>query len=79
MQKLRMRQAVIQALDDAMTEDESVVLLGEDIAVAGGAFKATEGLLEKFGPVRVRDTPISEMGFLGAAVGAAGGICCRAG
>jgi pyruvate/2-oxoglutarate/acetoin dehydrogenase E1 component len=46
-------------------------VLGEDIAAAGGAFKATEGLLEKFGPVRVRDTPISEMGFLGAAVGAA--------
>ena len=73
MPKLRMRQAVVQALDDAMTEDESVILLGEDIAAAGGAFKATEGLLEKFGPVRVRDTPISEMGFLGAAVGAA--IC----
>ncbi len=73
MPKLRMRQAVVQALDDAMTEDESVILLGEDIAAAGGAFKATEGLLEKFGPGRVRDTPISEMGFLGAAVGAA--IC----
>jgi pyruvate dehydrogenase E1 component beta subunit len=73
MPKLRMRQAVIQALNDAMVEDESVILLGEDIAAAGGAFKATEGLLEKFGPMRVRDTPISEMGFLGAAVGAA--IC----
>jgi pyruvate/2-oxoglutarate/acetoin dehydrogenase E1 component len=71
MPKLRMRQAVVQALDDAMVEDESVIVLGEDIAAAGGAFKATEGLLEKFGPVRVRDTPISEMGFLGAAVGAA--------
>jgi pyruvate dehydrogenase E1 component beta subunit len=71
MPKLRMRQAVLQALDDEMTEDASVIVLGEDIAVAGGAFKATEGLLEKFGPMRVRDTPISEMGFLGAAVGAA--------
>src|ERR1700678_1578704 len=71
MPKLRMRQAVLQALDDEMSEDESVIVLGEDIAVAGGAFKATEGLLEKFGPNRVRDTPISEMGFLGAAVGAA--------
>src|ERR1700691_4267272 len=71
MPKLRMRQAVVQALDDAMTEDPSVILLGEDIAVAGGSFKATEGLLDKFGPMRVRDTPISEMGFLGAAVGAA--------
>lgn len=71
MSKLRMRQAVAQALADAMEEDESVIVLGEDIAAAGGAFKATEGLLERFGPSRVRDTPISEMGFLGAAVGAA--------
>jgi pyruvate/2-oxoglutarate/acetoin dehydrogenase E1 component len=71
MAKLRMRQAVAQALEDAMTEDPTVVLMGEDIAAAGGAFKATEGLLEKFGPTRVRDTPISEMAFLGAAVGAA--------
>jgi pyruvate/2-oxoglutarate/acetoin dehydrogenase E1 component len=71
MPKLRMRQAVAQALEDAMVEDPSVILIGEDIAAAGGAFKVTEGLLEKFGPGRVRDTPISEMGFLGAAVGAA--------
>ena len=71
MPKLRMRQAVLQALDEEMTEDASVIVLGEDIAVAGGAFKATEGLLDKFGPLRVRDTPISEMGFLGAAEGAA--------
>lgn len=71
MPKMRMRQAVLQALNDAMEEDNSVIVLGEDIAVAGGAFKATEGLLDKFGPIRVRDTPISEMGFLGAGVGAA--------
>lgn len=69
--KLRMRQAVLRALDDAMEEDDSVILLGEDIAAAGGAFKATEGLLSKYGPTRVRDTPISEMGFLGCGVGAA--------
>lgn len=68
---LRMRQGVLQALDDAMTEDPSVIMLGEDIAAAGGPFKVTEGLLEKHGPHRVIDTPISEMGFLGAAVGAA--------
>lgn len=71
MAKMRMRQAVRQALSDALEEDDSVVLFGEDIAAAGGAFKATEGLLEQFGSDRVRDTPISEMGFLGAAVGAA--------
>src|SRR5258708_26529395 len=70
---MRMRQAVRKALDDALAEDETVVLLGEDIADAGGPFKVTEGLVEKHGPDRVIDTPISEMGFLGAAVGAA--IC----
>jgi pyruvate/2-oxoglutarate/acetoin dehydrogenase E1 component len=68
---IRMRQAVIQALDDALADDENVVLMGEDIADAGGPFKCTEGLVEKYGPNRVIDTPISEMGFMGAAVGAA--------
>ncbi len=71
MTKVRMRQAVVQALADELESDPTVILLGEDIAAAGGAFKATEGLLDRFGPVRVRDTPISEMAFLGAAVGAA--------
>jgi len=70
---MRMRQAVLKALDDALAEDKSVIVMGEDIAAAGGPFKVTEGLLEKHGPDRVIDTPISEMGFMGAAVGAA--IC----
>lgn len=69
--RMRLRQAVAAALADEMRADPTVLLLGEDIASAGGSFKATEGLLEEFGPLRVRDTPISEMGFLGAAVGAA--------
>jgi pyruvate dehydrogenase E1 component beta subunit len=69
--KLRMRQAIVAAIADEMAADPSVVLLGEDVGAAGGVFKTSEGLLERFGPVRVRDTPISEMGFLGAAVGAA--------
>src|SRR5450631_127426 len=68
---MRMRQAVLQALDDALADDENVILLGEDIADAGGAFKCTEGLLAKYGSDRIVDTPISEMGFMGAAVGAA--------
>ena len=68
-----MRQAVLKALDDAMAEDDSVILIGEDIADAGGSFKCTEGLVEKYGSDRVLDTPISETGLLGAAVGAA--IC----
>jgi acetoin:2,6-dichlorophenolindophenol oxidoreductase subunit beta len=69
--KMRMRQAVAAALADELRADPTVVVFGEDIAEAGGVFKATDGLLAEFGPVRVRDTPISEMGFLGAAVGAA--------
>jgi pyruvate/2-oxoglutarate/acetoin dehydrogenase E1 component len=54
-----------------MRRDDTVVFLGEDVAAAGGVFKATVGLLEEFGPRRVRDTPISEQAILGAAMGAA--------
>lgn len=71
MAKLRVRQAVMTAIADEMREDPTVIVLGEDVGAAGGVFKATEGLFEEFGPLRVRDTPISEMGFTGAAVGAA--------
>lgn len=67
---LRMNQAVALGIRDEMRADPSVVVWGEDVAEAGGVFKATVGLHEEFGD-RVRDTPISEMGFLGAAVGAA--------
>ena len=69
MVRMRMNQAVAAALADEMREDPDVVVFGEDIAVAGGPFKTSDGLLEEFGPSRVRDTPISEMGFLGMAVG----------
>lgn len=71
MAKLRMNQAIAKALRDEMTGDPTIVVFGEDVAHAGGPFKTSEGLLEEFGAGRVRDTPISEMGFLGAAVGAA--------
>jgi pyruvate dehydrogenase E1 component beta subunit len=54
-----------------MRRDPNVLFLGEDVAAAGGVFKATVGLLEEFGPLRVRDTPISEQAILGAAMGAA--------
>jgi 2-oxoisovalerate dehydrogenase E1 component beta subunit len=64
-------QAVRLALEQALAEDESVILLGEDIGLGGGAFRATEGLLARFGPERVRDTPISEGAFTGLAVGLA--------
>jgi pyruvate dehydrogenase E1 component beta subunit len=66
-----MAQAITAAMRDAMLDDPSVILIGEDVADAGGVFKTSVGLVEEFGPARVRDTPISEMGFLGAGVGAA--------
>ena len=66
-----MNQAIVAAFQDEMRADPTVVLFGEDVAAAGGPFKTSDGLLEEFGPSRVRDTPISEMAFVGAAVGAA--------
>jgi pyruvate dehydrogenase E1 component beta subunit len=66
-----MNQAIALALAEEMERDEHVVVLGEDIAEAEGSFKTSEGLLKRFGPNRVRDTPISEMGFMGLSVGAA--------
>lgn len=71
MAELRTLQAITRALSDAMEADPSVVLLGEDIGEAGGPFGATRGLRERFGPERVRDTPIAEAALVGAAVGAA--------
>ncbi|MDQ7028736.1 MAG: alpha-ketoacid dehydrogenase subunit beta [Ardenticatenia bacterium] len=63
--------AIAEAIAQEMERDERVFIMGEDIGAYGGIFGATQGLLEKFGPERVMDTPISEMGFIGAAVGAA--------
>jgi 2-oxoisovalerate dehydrogenase E1 component beta subunit len=64
-------EAIRQAMTEEMERDPDVFLMGEDIGAYGGAFKATEGLLERFGEKRVVDTPISEAGFIGAAAGAA--------
>ncbi len=64
-------EAIRQALWEEMDRDERVFMIGEDIGVYGGAFKVTKGLLEKFGPDRVIDTPLSESAFVGAAIGAA--------
>ncbi|HTP97190.1 MAG TPA: alpha-ketoacid dehydrogenase subunit beta [Burkholderiales bacterium] len=71
MAELTYREAVAAGIAQEMARDERVVFLGEDIGAAGGVFKATVGLFEKFGPKRVRDTPISEQAILGAAMGAA--------
>jgi pyruvate dehydrogenase E1 component beta subunit len=69
--ELTYREAVAAGIAQEMERDERVVMLGEDIAGAGGVFKTTVGLLERFGPRRVRDTPISEQAIVGAAMGAA--------
>jgi pyruvate/2-oxoglutarate/acetoin dehydrogenase E1 component len=71
MPELTYRQAVAHGIAQEMERDPNVVLLGEDIGAAGGVFKTTEGLLDRFGPDRVRDTPISEQAIIGAAMGAA--------
>ncbi|MEK7237378.1 MAG: alpha-ketoacid dehydrogenase subunit beta, partial [Nitrospirota bacterium] len=63
--------AISQALDEEMTRDERVFLMGEDIGTYGGAFKITEGFLKKYGEWRVLDTPLAESGIVGAAIGAA--------
>ena len=64
-------EAAREAMGQAMAEDERIVLLGEDVGVYGGAFGVSGDLYTRFGPQRVRDTPISELGFVGAAVGMA--------
>lgn len=71
MAELTMVEAVRQALAQAMARDDSVLLLGEDVGVDGGVFRATDGLLDRFGPDRVIDTPLSEALFVGLAVGLA--------
>ena len=64
-------QAIREALAEEMRRDKKVFILGEDVGKFGGAFKVTKGLLEEFGPERVRDTPLSENAIIGAATGAA--------
>ena len=71
MAELSYRDAVAHGIAQEMRRDPQLVMLGEDIAGAGGVFKTTVGLLDQFGPDRVRDTPISEQAILGAAMGAA--------
>jgi pyruvate dehydrogenase E1 component beta subunit len=71
MAKLSYREAVAYGIAQEMRRDPSLVMIGEDIAAAGGVFKTTVGLLDEFGPMRIRDTPISEQAIIGAAMGAA--------
>ena len=69
--ELTLAEALNEALREEMRRDERVIVMGEDVGVAGGVYKVTKGLLDEFGPDRVRDTPISEAAIVGAAVGAA--------
>src|SRR5437868_14588602 len=70
-QTIEFREAIRQALDEEMTRDERVFIMGEEVAEYNGAYKVTKGMLDKWGPKRVIDTPIAELGFIGLGVGAA--------
>lgn len=70
-QIIEMREALRQAMDEEMSRDSRVFIIGEEVAEYNGAYKVTKGLLDKWGPERVVDTPISEEGFAGLAIGAA--------
>ena len=73
--KTTYRSAIHDAMRDALSGDERVLLMGEDVGRYGGTYAASKGLLEEFGPQRVRDTPLSELGFVGVGIGAAlGGL-----
>ena len=71
MATLQFREAILAGIDEEMARDERVFIMGEEVAEYNGAYKVTEGLLEKYGFKRVIDTPISELGFAGIGVGAA--------
>jgi pyruvate dehydrogenase E1 component beta subunit len=71
MRELSFAQAIREALDEELARDENIILFGEDIGKWGGVFRTTEGLMEKYGPERVVDTPLSEEGYVGLAVGIA--------
>ena len=71
MKVLQFREAIAEAMSEEMRRDESVYLMGEEVAEYNGAYKASKGMLDEFGPKRVIDTPIAELGFSGIAVGSA--------
>ncbi|WP_417885887.1 pyruvate dehydrogenase complex E1 component subunit beta [Zunongwangia sp.] len=71
MKTIQFREAVQQAMSEEMRKDESIYLMGEEVAEYNGAYKASKGMLDEFGPDRVIDTPISELGFSGIGIGSA--------
>lgn len=70
-QLVEFREALRQAIDEEMTRDETVMVIGEEVGAYNGAYKVTKGMLDKWGPDRICDTPIAELGFTGMAIGAA--------
>lgn len=70
-QLIELREALRQAIDEEMTRDSTVYVMGEEVGLYNGAYKITKGLLDKWGPKRIIDTPISELGFAGLSIGAA--------
>ena len=72
MKEIAFRDAIRDAMSEEMRRDQSVFLMGEEVAEYNGAYKASQGMLDEFGPERVIDTPIAELGFAGIGVGAAG-------
>ena len=70
-QIVELREALRQALDEEMARDPTVFIIGEEVGEYNGAYKVTKGMLEKWGPQRIIDTPISELGFAGLGIGAA--------
>src|SRR2546423_12928566 len=70
-QVVELREALRQAIDEEMERDSKVFVMGEEVGEYNGAYKVTKGLLDKWGPMRVIDAPISELGFTGLGIGAA--------
>ena len=72
MRKISFREALREAHHEALSKDPRVFLMGEDVGKYGGSYAVSKGFLEEFGPERIRDTPLSELGFTGAGIGPAG-------
>ncbi|MBW3544758.1 MAG: alpha-ketoacid dehydrogenase subunit beta, partial [Bacteroidetes bacterium] len=71
MREIQFREALREAMNEEMRRDESIFLMGEEVAEYNGAYKVSQGMLDEFGPTRIIDTPIAELGFAGLGVGAA--------
>src|SRR5690606_19416120 len=71
MRQIQFREALREAMSEEMRRDPNIFLMGEEVAEYNGAYKVSQGMLDEFGPERVIDTPISELGFAGVGVGAA--------